>query len=80
MTEKVLVIKETWADSILSDAGTFVMFLAMIGLGVWLQSDAMQWVGAVVFFLSVVGQASARKTYMTIKQARAKLDEWEAAK
>ena len=78
MTTQIIVIKETWADSLIADVGTFATFAAMIGLGVWLESAAMQWTGAIVFFLSVIAWGQAKRVRMTIAQARAKLNEWEA--
>ena len=78
--QDIIVVRESPMESLVSDAGTLVMFFAMIGLGVWLESAAMQWTGAVVFFIGIIGMAEVRLTSMTIDQARAKLDEIEARK
>lgn len=42
----VILITETTLQSWARDAGTLAMFIALIGIGVWLGSAAMQWVGA----------------------------------
>lgn len=73
----VIILKEPLLSSIASDLFTLAMFAAMIGLGVYLQSTAMQWAGAVVFFISTIVMAAARGSRLTIAQARAKLDEIE---
>lgn len=78
----IILIREGWVQSWLRDASTFVLFIALIGIGVLLQSTAMQWVGALIGFLHIAGRA--RQLYktnsFTIPEARAKLDELEAAR
>ncbi len=71
----VIVLKETAIQSLVSDAITLATFAAMIGLGVFLQSDAMQWVGGLVFFLWALGRTKSKR--FTIAQARKFLDELE---
>ena len=75
----VIILKEPLMESIASDLVTLATFAAMIGMGVYLQSPAMQWTGAVVFFLGITGMAARRRQKLTIAQARAKLDEIEGA-
>lgn len=59
---------------------TFVAPLSMIGLGVFLGSDAMQWFGFIASFLAIAAFANvlvAKENNLTIEQARARLDEIE---
>lgn len=80
MTENtIIILKEPLMDSIAADLVTLATFSAMIGLGVYLQSTAMQWTGAVVFFMGTIGMEAHRREHLTIAQARAKLDQIEAA-
>lgn len=80
-TPTILLIREGWVQSWLRDASTFALFIALIGIGVLLQSVALQWVGALIGFMHIAG--SARRLYKansyTIPEARAKLDELEAS-
>ena len=73
----VIILRETIFQSVASDAATFATFAAMIGLGVYLESTAMQWTGAVVFFVSALSRTKAKR--LTIAEARAHLDDLEAA-
>ena len=82
MTAKtqVIIIKENAWQSIVSDAGSFVAALAMVGVGWALDSAALQWVGAVLFFISLFAQGSKKWSRMSITDARKRLDEIEAGK
>lgn len=78
---KVIVVRETVRESIIKDCITIALFGGMIGVGVILDSNAMQWVGALAAFLTTATLAIRSATgtnKFTIEQARAKLDEWEA--
>ncbi|RJG46540.1 hypothetical protein [Mesorhizobium sp. DCY119] len=75
---EILVIHESVWHSFVRDATTFLMAVSIIGVGVLLASTAMQWVGAIVFFLAVAGTAAAHKNRMTIEEARKRIDELEA--
>ncbi|MCZ7855007.1 hypothetical protein O9X81_00090 [Agrobacterium salinitolerans] len=74
---EVIVIHETVLQSYLADSSTFLLFAALIGLGVYLDSSAMQWVGAIIGFLTMAGRIS-RLNRLTIDQARKRLDALEA--
>lgn len=78
--QTIIVLRETVAESLISDLGTFLTAAAIIGLGVYLQSSAMQWTGAVVFFLLAIGRSARKRQEKTIAQARAYLDELDASK
>lgn len=75
---EVIIIKESTRQSLISDAGTFALFIGLIGIGWALDSAAMQWTGAVVGFITVLGQSQKPWRRMTIADARKKLDELEA--
>lgn len=77
----LILIRESAKESWLRDMSTLATFLSLIGIGVFLDSGAMQWIGAVIGFLSIGGRASGvrKQATMTIEQARAKLDEMESA-
>ena len=76
MTE-IIVIKETWADSIIADAFSVAALVALVGIGVWLESDVLQWAGLLALCLGAIGYRQSVMRRMTIAQARAKLDELE---
>lgn len=83
MSEKTLiVVHETVWHSYAKDAGTFVMLTALIGLGVLLNSSAMQWIGAIFGFITIIARGSGlmKRSHKTVAEARAVLDEIEAAK
>lgn len=78
MSERtVIILREKALDSLVSDFGTFVMFVALIGIGWALDSAAMQWVGAICGFITIVAQSANKDKKMTIADARKKLDEIE---
>ena len=80
MTTQVVILRETWAKSIASDAGKALSFAVMIGLGVYLDSSAMQWVGGGLFFLAMMSRAM-RKTAdgrMSIDEAITHLEAMKA--
>lgn len=76
----ILLIREDWLQSWLRDASTFALFLALISIGVFLESAALQWVGALIGFFHIDGNARRmlKRDSLTIPEARAKLDELEA--
>ncbi len=79
-SETVIVIHETVWKSYARDLGTFAMLFALVGTGRYIDSTALQWLGAIMGFCAIVGRANAHiaARRMTIPQARIKLDELEA--
>lgn len=69
---------ETVLQSWMRDASALALFLVLIGVGVWLESPAMQWAGAFVAFIAVTGCALVRNHKCTVEEAQAKLDEIRA--
>ena len=76
---KVIVIHETVLQSYLIDTSTLFLFVSLIGIGVYLESTAMQWVGAIVGFFTLGGRIS-RNGRKTIAEARKFLDDLEAGR
>ncbi len=76
----ILILKESLIQSLFSDLGSFFTFAAMVGLGVYLTSPAMQWVGAIAFLMVMIGRASKAGKRFTIQEARTYLDELEKSK
>lgn len=79
--KEIIILHETALQSWMRDASSVVMFVALIGIGVYLDSSAMQWVGAILGFLTIIGKASAlhNKSKIMIEQARMKLAAIDAA-
>ncbi|MGV2975665.1 hypothetical protein AB1P65_09430 [Roseibium alexandrii] len=63
----------------IKNASGYVCLAAMIGLGVFLDSPAMQWIAAIIFFMACVGKVMGMKKY-TLPEARKYLEELEAGK
>lgn len=79
---QVILIRESLTTSVLRDAITFCMTLGLIGIGIWADSSAMQWVGALMTFMAFYARVSglrAASTY-SIPEARTRLDELEAGR
>lgn len=74
---EVIIIHERAGTSWRRDMSSVVAFVALIGIGVLLESSAMQWIGAVFGFVTIL--ANVRRILndnrMTTDQARKRLDE-----
>jgi hypothetical protein len=55
---KVIMLRESLRDCIISDAITLGMAVSLTGFGRWMGSEALQWVGAIVFFLAMFAKAN----------------------
>lgn len=79
--QTIILMAETGSESWIKDASTFVLFAALIGLGVFLESSAMQWAGALVAFVTIAahGSGAKKKASKTIAEARQMLNEMEVA-
>ena len=77
---KIIIIHETAIQSWMRDASTFALFIALIGVGVILESSAMQWVGAIIAFITTASHMSGahKKASKTIAEARTFLDDLES--
>lgn len=72
---EVILIRESWADSLISDFTSFALALVLIGIGVWLQSSAMQWLGFVLFAICLCTRATGKmnSARVTAQEAADKL-------
>ena len=50
---EVIIIRETWTESLVSDAGTFIMVAGLVGLQQWIVPDSFI-AGFVVFFMLAI--------------------------
>lgn len=75
MDREILFIHVTAREAIVRDASRVLAFILMLGIGVAVESGAMQWVGALFFLLWAV--IKARHPSMSIAEARRRLDEIE---
>lgn len=76
---KILILKETMMASIIKDAVSFGTLIGTVGVGIWLDSSALQWIAGLAWILWLTGKAfgtNSRNTF-TIQQARKRLDEIE---
>jgi hypothetical protein len=84
MSEKkhriIISRRETTFKSWATDASTFALFAGLIGLGVFLESAAMQWAGFTVAFITLLTKAAGVEKASTfdLDGARKRLDEIEA--
>lgn len=80
--EHVVIIHETVVKSWLRDLSTFALFSAMIGVGWFLDSGAMQWMGAIIAFITILTRATGlhKKNRKNIAEARLFLDDLEAGR
>ena len=76
----VIIIKETALQSWLRDASSVVAFVALIGIGQYLENTTMQVFGGILGMLTLFTGFSGikGKNTFTIEQARKRLDELEA--
>ncbi len=58
-TTKIIFLRQSVTESILSDIATFVMVVGVIGIGRYLDSSAMQWVGFLLVTVVLIGKAVA---------------------
>jgi cell division protein FtsW (lipid II flippase) len=76
---EIIVVHETVLASYLKDFGSAAAFAAVVGLGVLLDSQPLQWVGAIIWMIAMV--SAAYRTFdngrLTIDAARKRLDEIE---
>lgn len=55
-------LRESWK----ARASTFVLGMAFVGIGRVIGSSALEWMGALVWFLVVLSAARAKNTHLTI--------------
>jgi hypothetical protein len=76
---KILVIRESLKESLISDGTTFCMLLATILISSLLNSQGIGWAGAIMLFIFMFSRSFTKpKRFFTIPEARAELDRMEA--
>ena len=82
MSEKteIIVVHESVLASYLKDIASVGSLTAAVGLGIWLDSSALQWVAGLLWIVIIltVSFKSTNDKRMTIADARKRLDEIEA--
>lgn len=78
-THLIAIKDDRLLKSIGRDLFSFVTLACMVGAGWMLDISALQWVGAILWFVWLIFRTSEsyKKTVMTIPQAREFLDELE---
>lgn len=78
LAPKVIILKETPLNSLMVDATTYALIVAVIGTGWFLGSTAMEWAGFIILGISAIAVATGKEDRkMTIKEAREYLDKLE---
>lgn len=77
MANKVIIVSESGAESWKRDASTWALCICLIVPGALVGIDALTWVGALVFFITILIKSSGVGKTCTIQEARAYLDELE---
>lgn len=75
---KIIILHETVLQSYLVDSSTFLLFVALIGVGAYLDSGMLQFIGGLMGIFTICAR-SMRHNRMTIAEARKRLDQLEAA-
>lgn len=72
MTEKIktefVCVRESLARTITNDLTDAATLLAMIGVGVWLDSSALQWIAGLLFMLIVVERSLRQQRRRTAQE------------
>lgn len=67
----IIVVHETYWKSLANDITTFVFCGAIMSLGWWMGSEAMQWFGFVAFVVQVMGMWRRMREGVTTPQKAA---------
>lgn len=76
---KIIILREAVWKSWARDLGTFLTFAGLISIGVFLDSAAMQWVGAILGFIVIACRSLAffNNQKVSVADARKLLDEMD---
>jgi hypothetical protein len=66
---QIIVITESTFQGWARDASTLALFVSLIGIGIALDSSALQWVGAFVGFTAIIARAAGKAKKLTKEQA-----------
>jgi hypothetical protein len=53
-------VYQRWYESLIADVFSCIVLLACIGVGIWLHSQALQWIGGLMFILQLIGKLSTK--------------------
>jgi hypothetical protein len=67
---KFVIIRESFWRSIVTDAITFMMVFSLVGIGIWLNSTPLQWIGGLMSMVTIMAQAVPNRKRMTIEEAK----------
>ena len=72
---KVIILRETILESIIKDVFTLGSLAVLVGIGVVLSSEALQWIGAIFWMLIFVSKESREvKHSYTLEEAKTLID------
>lgn len=74
---QVIIIHETIKEAVVHGGASLITGIALVGMGKWVESSAMEWLGAVLTILTVVARSLSINRIFTIEDARAELDRIE---
>lgn len=64
--------------SVVSDVFSFVTLMAMVGVGWFVDSSALQWIGGIIWCIWLMARLSqSKKKFMSVTLAREYLDKLE---
>lgn len=64
-----VILHESVIQSWVRDSSTFALFASLIGVGIYLDSSAMQWIGFFVAVITIMARSSGKVKRMTKQQA-----------
>jgi hypothetical protein len=78
-TPKVIIVRESVRESVITDGVTFGCLIASVAIGRYLDSGALQWIAGLMFVVFLLGRSirDGAKRFFTIAEARAELDRLE---
>lgn len=76
--QEIIIIYRTSFQRVVSWFTAVAGFVALIGIGILLDSSALQWVGAIIGFLVIYVAGTKTNNAYSIADARKRLDELEA--
>lgn len=77
MTVKIIIIRESFWQSVRKDLVSGAVLVASTGIGWALKITALEWVGALIFIIFLVSHDFGGERRLTIHEARQMLDEIE---
>lgn len=69
-----IAIYDNRGSVLLDNLSTFAVFVSIIGIGIFLNSSAMQWIGAICCFLIIMAKSERLTKNFTVAEAKAYLE------